>query len=250
MQENSYAIYQVKQGWDYHRLRFASLDDLRRDEMCLRRDVHKVLHAAEGMIFPDKGAAEQFFRDEGKGFQVIPGDNPHVITLRNDSLQEATLHLQPGAGGLQLKGCDIRSAEYGVRPESYDLVYAGALSSSDVRDPYAVLDRLFVRFNLDQPEDFHGHSLSVSDVIVLRHGGQAAAYYTDSFGFQRLPDFIPLENALRNAEMAMEDDLNMIDGIINNGPKEEKTLQAPQTPETTQPPEHPLKSRHRHDNAR
>ena len=65
MQDNSYAIYQVKTGQDYHMLRFASLEELKRDGLRLRRDVHKVLDVAEDSIFPDKAAAEQFLRDEG-----------------------------------------------------------------------------------------------------------------------------------------------------------------------------------------
>ena len=48
------------------------------------------------------------------------------------------------------------------------------------------------------------------------------SYYTDSFGFEELPDFFTADNPLRNAEMALEDDYGMIDGIINNGPKPEK----------------------------
>ena len=108
----------------------------------------------------------------------------------------------------------------------------------DVRDQAAILESLYARFNLDRPEDFHGHSLSVSDVIALKQNGRLSCYYTDSFGFQKLPDFIPPVNALRNAEMAMEDDLNMIDGIINNGPKEEKTLKVPDAPEHLPRPKH------------
>ena len=65
LQDNSFAIYQVKDGQDYHLLRFASMEELRRDGQRLRRDVHKVLTAAEGNTFPDKAAAEQFLRDEG-----------------------------------------------------------------------------------------------------------------------------------------------------------------------------------------
>ena len=88
-------------------------------------------------------------------------------------------------------------------------------------DPSSILEQLYERFNLDRPEDFHGHSLSVSDVIVLKHGAEIRSYYTDSFGFQELPDF--MNNPLRNAELSVEDDMNMIDGIINNGLKQEST---------------------------
>ena len=236
MQDNSYAIYQVKDGQDYHLLRFASMDELRRDGQRLRRDVHKVLDAAESTVFPDKAAAEQFLRDEG--FLVIHNDDPQMITVRNMTKQEAILYLSLGDGCCWLEGCDTRNIDQTVKPENYELVYSASLPQADVRDQAAVLESLYARFNLDRPEDFHGHSLSVSDVIALKQNGRLSCYYTDSFGFQKLPDFIPPENALRNAEMAMEDDLNMIDGIINNGPKEEKTLKVSDAPEHLPRPKH------------
>ena len=239
MQDNSYAIYQVKDGQDYHMLRFASLDDLRRDGQRLRRDVHKVLDAAESAVFPDKAAAEQFLRDEG--FLVIRNDDPQMITVRNTTLQEAILYLSLGDGCCWLEGCDTRNVDQSVKPENYELIYSAPLSAADVRDQGSILEDLYAKFNLDRPEDFHGHSLSVSDIIVLKQKGQITSYYTDSIGFQKLPEFVPRENALRNAEMMMEDDLNMIDGIINNGPKEEKTLKVPDVPE------HPHRPKHRNE---
>ena len=239
LQDNSYAIYQVKDGQDYHLLRFASLDDLRRDGQRLRRDVHKVLDAAESAVFPDKAAAEQFLRDEG--FLVIRNDDPQMITVRNTTLQEAILYLSLGDGCCWLEGCDTRNVDQSVKPESYELVYSASLPPTDVRDQGSILEGLYAKFNLDRPEDFHGHSLSVSDIIVLKQKGQITSYYTDSIGFQKLPEFVPRENALRNAEMMMEDDLNMIDGIINNGPKEEKTLKVPDVPE------HPHRPKHRNE---
>ena len=239
MQDNSYAIYQVKDSQDYHLLRFASMDELRRDGQRLRKDVHKVLGAAESTVFPDKAAAEQFLRDEG--FLVIHNDDPQMITVRNMTKQEAILYLSLGDGCCWLEGCDTRNVDQTVKPENYELVYSASLPQADVRDQAAVLESLYARFNLDRPEDFHGHSLSVSDVIALKQNGRLSCYYTDSFGFQKLPDFIPPANALRNAEMAMEDDMNMIDGIINNGTKDEKTHKVPDTPE------HPHRPRHRND---
>ena len=220
-------------------LRFASLEELKRDGLRLRRDVHKVLDVAEDSIFPDKAAAEQFLRDEG--FLVIRNDDPQMITVRNTTLQEAILYLSLGDGCCWLEGCDTRNIGQTVKPENYELTYTAPLVATDEHDHPAILESLYARFNLDRPEDFHGHSLSVSDVIVLKQKGQVESYYTDSIGFQRLPDFLPPENALRNAEMAMEDDLNMIDGIINNGPKEEKTLKV------SDAPEHPHRLKHRNE---
>ena len=66
---------------------------------------------------------------------------------------------------------------------------------------------------------FRGHSLSVSDIVALKQNGVVSCHYVDSWGFKELPGFLKPENYLKNAEMAMEDDYGMIDGIINNGPR-------------------------------
>ena len=101
-----------------------------------------------------------------------------------------------------------------VDMQNYDKVYSGAML------PGENLESIYTRFNMDCPEDFTGHSLSVSDVVVIRQNEQAAAHYCDSFGFAEVPEFLEPENYLKNAEMAVEDDYGMIDGIINNGKKE------------------------------
>lgn len=98
--------------------------------------------------------------------------------------------------------------------QNYDKVYSGALR------PGENLERIYTRFNIDHPQDFTGHTLSVSDVVVLHQNGQDTAHYCDSFGFAEVPEFLQPDNYLKNAEMAMEDDFGMIDGIINNGEKE------------------------------
>ena len=129
------------------------------------------------------------------------------------------------------------------RKENYEMVYSGPLSERKDDDDLTILEDLFIRFNLQHPEDFHGHSLSVSDVVVLRRDGEYQSYYTDSFGFEQIPDFFPDGNPLRNAEMGLEDDYNMIDGIINNGPKQEKE-QMPAVPDLK--PDEPRHRQHKH----
>ena len=129
-----------------------------------------------------------------------------------------------------------------VRRESYDLVYTGHLPDGKEVDDHEILEDLFIQFNLSRPEDFHGHSLSVSDVVVLRRDEEVRSYYTDSFGFEQLPDFFPEDNPLRNAEMGLEDDYNMIDGIINNGPRQEKE----QLPVPGLKPDEPYHRQHKH----
>ena len=109
----------------------------------------------------------------------------------------------------------------GITPDidHYEVVYVGELTMQG--DQIDVLEGMFTKFNIDRPEDFKGHSLSVSDIVALKVGGVVSCHYVDSIGFAELPDFIRRENHLKNAEMAMEDDYGMIDGIINNGPKQE-----------------------------
>ena len=71
--------------------------------------------------------------------------------------------------------------------------------------------------HLQYPADFKGHSLSVSDVVVLHQNGQDTAHYCDSVGFQQVPEFLR-ENPLRTAELSTEQNENMIDGVLNNAP--------------------------------
>ena len=94
---------------------------------------------------------------------------------------------------------------------NYDLVYTAPL------DGKTTLEDIYRTFNIDHPADFKGHSLSVSDVVVLHQGGKDTAHYCDSFGFQQVPEFL-LENPLRTAELSTEQNENMIDGVINNTP--------------------------------
>ena len=99
---------------------------------------------------------------------------------------------------------------------NYDLVYTGELAPGQGS---SALERLWERFNTDHPADYHRPAMSVSDIIAVKQDGVVSFHYCDSFGFAKVPDFIRPENYLKNAEMAVEDDLGMIDGIINNGPK-------------------------------
>ncbi|MBR6862568.1 MAG: DUF4316 domain-containing protein [Acidaminococcaceae bacterium] len=244
--DNSYAIYQLKDGSEFHMLRFASMDELTQSALRLRRDVHQVLEASDDIMFQDKASAEQYLRDQG--FTVIPNADPEFITVRNAQLQEATIYLTYASGICWLEGCDTRGVDQSVKREHYDLVYTGFLPEAGAADPLAFLESLYAQFNLDPPEDFRGHSLSVSDVIVLRTQEAVRSYYTDSFGFRELPGFLP-ENALRNAEMAMEDDYDMIDGIINNGPKQEKQRELPAAPERENTPHEGHQKAHRRPDA-
>lgn len=101
--------------------------------------------------------------------------------------------------------------------DHYDVVYVAELPTNPHVSQDAMLEGLYTKFNVERPEDFRGHSLSVSDIVALKTDAVVSFHYVDSIGFQELPGFMKPENYLKNAEMAMEDDYGMLDGIINNG---------------------------------
>ena len=183
-----------------------------------------------------------------------------------------------------------------VKPENYELVYEAPLTAKDN------LESIYTRFNVDRPADFTGHSLSVSDIVVLHQGGKDTAHYCDRAGFSEVPEFLQpaqksreiteriqtprgsfylcgmtreqmeaagygvhhisddgkylimgngtrafavaaeqpeRDNPLRTAEMTLEDDYGMIDGVINNGRRGEELEKAREHAERTQPEKKP-----------
>ena len=111
----------------------------------------------------------------------------------------------------------LQAAGLAVDRANYALVYTAPLV------PGTSLDDIFTRFNIDHPKDFKGHSLSVSDVVVLHQGGQDTAHYVDRGDFKQIPEFLQekqpqRENPLKAAEQTTEQNYNMIDGRINNTP--------------------------------
>ena len=183
-----------------------------------------------------------------------------------------------------------------VKPENYELVYEAPMTEKDN------LESIYTRFNVDRPADFTGHSLSVSDIVVLHQGGKDTAHYCDRAGFSEVPEFLQpaqksreiteriqtprgsfylcgmtreqmeadgygfhhasedgkylimangtqayavradapeKDNPLRTAEMTLEDDYGMIDGVINNGRRGEELEKAREHAERTQPEKKP-----------
>ena len=126
----------------------------------------------------------------------------------------------------------LKSIGREVERENYDLIYTAPLSGKDA--PEVVAEQLFYRFNNEHPKDYHSPSMSVSDIVAIRKDGALSCHYCDSFGFQQITGFLDA-NPLKNAEMSMEDDYGMIDGIINNGPKEPTVAQLEQQAMSGQP---------------
>ena len=78
---------------------------------------------------------------------------------------------------------------------NYELIYSAELT------PGTSLEDIYTRFNIDHPKDFKGHSLSVSDVVVLHQNGQDAAHYVDSFGYKNVPEFLQEQKQLTPDEL-------------------------------------------------
>ena len=111
----------------------------------------------------------------------------------------------------------LQAAGLAVERGNYELIYTAPLAAG------TSLDDIFTRFNIDHPKDYKGHSLSVSDVVVLHQNGQDAAHYVDRAGYKEVPEFLQekqpqRENPLKAAEQTTEQNYNMIDGQINNTP--------------------------------
>ena len=77
-----------------------------------------------------------------------------------------------------------------IQPGNYNLVYTGELSDIDGQAQGEKLNAIFEKFNIDHPADYRGHSLSVSDIVVLHENGENSTHFVDSFGFTELPDFV------------------------------------------------------------
>ena len=138
------------------------------------------------------------------------GDNYAILQLRD--IEETRMERFSSLRMLERMNMEVNI-------DHYEVVYIAPLPA--YADRSAFLESVFEKFNLDHPEDFKGHSLSVSDIVAICEKGTVSCYYYNSSCFQELPGLIP-ENYLKNAEMLLEDDYGMIDGVVNNGTKDRK----------------------------
>ena len=149
-------------------------------------------------------------KDMERMFLVNPADAFAIYQLRD---HESTHDLR------FLPMSQLQAAGLTVERDNYAAVYTGNLYNTEGKAIPELLNNLFYRFNMERPEDFHGHSLSVSDIVALKVNDVVTAHYVDRFGWQELYGFLS-DQPLRNAEMLLEDDFGMIDGILNNGKRE------------------------------
>jgi antirestriction protein ArdC len=160
-----------------------------------------------GITRPDWDAVKGHIppRDVEQRFLNSPTDSMAIYQLRRDA-------------PVELRFASLGSLPAPPDPANYEAIYTREVYPDD--DTGRILENFYYIFNDERPGDFVGHSLSVSDIVALKQDGKVSYHYCDSMGFQELPAFQKPENYLKAAEMSMEDDYGMIDGIINNGPKQ------------------------------
>ena len=160
-----------------------------------------------GITRPDWDAVKGHIppRDVEQRFLNSPTDAMAIYQLRRDA-------------PVELRFANLGSLAAPPDPANYEAIYTREVYPDD--DTGRILENFYYIFNDERPGDFVGHSLSVSDIVALKQDGKVSYHYCDSMGFQELPAFQKPENYLKAAEMSMEDDYGMIDGIINNGPKQ------------------------------
>ena len=91
-----------------------------------------------------------------------------------------------------------------IKPENYELIYVGELSELQEQIQGETLEVIYEKFNIDHPEDYRGHSLSVSDIVVLHQNGENSVHFVDSFGFTRLPDFMQTLEGVKEQEAEID----------------------------------------------
>ena len=127
--------------------------------------------------------------DANKAAQLLYGNtDKYGIYQLKDNPELRDFHF---AGTAELLKRGILSDDFKeIQPGNYNLVYAGELSDIHGQSQSEKLNAVFEKFNIDHPADYKGHSLSVSDIVVLNEDGKNSAHFVDSFGFTELPDFI------------------------------------------------------------
>ena len=136
-----------------------------------------------------------------KGGELTEGDVKQLYAKAQETAQTAgqdkdTFSIYQIKGGDETR--DFRFEPYDrlqaagnvVDRANYELVYSAPLA------PETSLEDIYTRFNIDHPKDFKGHSLSVSDVVVLHQDGQDAAHFVDSVGFREVPEFLQEQKQL------------------------------------------------------
>ena len=189
--DDCFALYQLKPGPEYRELRFTEMDILNARADGFRDRMHRELESIENAVFDSREAVVK--RLENDGFTVVPADDPERITVRNDFRMEADFCLRNGANWCMADSCDTSRLDNRVQRSNYNMIYTAPMPDDckGITDINGLLETLYFDFNVYHPEDFRGHSMSVSDVVALKQDGKITCYFTDSFGFEKLENFYP-----------------------------------------------------------
>ena len=198
----------------------------RKDDMLpLMKEAALEWHRAGEKIYPlfSDGTAGEFASKE----QIAQHDG--IFGIRTDVWQSVLLQGSEKQFGIyqiterdpehnyRFMGLDyVQKKGITVARADYDLIYTAPLTEKDT------LDGIYERFNIQRPADFTGHSLSVSDVVVLNDGSTVKAYYVDSIGFAELPDFFKERNMDLQKENLLNEKFQEIEifdkpGLFSNG---------------------------------
>lgn len=189
--DDCFALYQLKPGPDYHQLHFTKMDILTVNAERFCEKIGQELKQLENDTFGSKGAVAERLRSDG--FTVVDSDEQDRIVVRNDYQMESAFCLRNSANGYLVDSCDTKQLENRVQRRCYNRVYTAELPEDckQLSDVNSVLETLYYDFNVYRPEDFNGHSMSVSDVVALKRNGKVSCYFIDSIGFEKLKNFYP-----------------------------------------------------------
>ena len=171
-------------------------------------------HAENGGLFGVEKAAWKAFYERTNGKAQEETKAAPELPQEKDTFSIYQLKRDDKTVDLRFEPYDrLTAAGHTVDMANYDRIYIADLA------PGTSLEDIYTRFNVDHPKDFKGHSLSVSDVVVLHQNGQDTAHYVDSSGYKEVPEFWKQpENSLKHVEDTIEQNDNNFDGIINNTP--------------------------------
>ena len=171
-------------------------------------------HAENGGLFGVEKAAWKAFYERTNGKAQEETKAAPELPQEKDTFSIYQLKHDDETVDLRFEPYDrLTAAGHTVDMANYDRIYIADLA------PETSLEDIYTRFNVDHPKDFKGHSLSVSDVVVLHQNGQDTAHYVDSIGYKEVPEFWKQpENPLKHVEDTIEQNDNNFDGIINNTP--------------------------------
>ena len=171
-------------------------------------------HAENGGLFGVEKAAWKAFYERTNGKAQEETKAAPELPQEKDTFSIYQLKRDDKTVDLRFEPYDrLTAAGHTVDMANYDRIYIADLA------PGTSLEDIYTRFNVDHPKDFKGHSLSVSDVVLLHQNGQDTAHYVDSIGYKEVPEFWKQpENPLKHVEDTIEQNDNNFDGIINNTP--------------------------------